>query len=83
MAPFRERNHIPGSVAAGNAGTAFGSMMYVCAVVTAGAARTAVLPAASPLLALPLSTMLPGANCLRRVGVGTMCHVAGIRLVVA
>ena len=82
-APFRNRNHILGIVAAGIVGTAFGSLMYVYAVVTAGAARTAVLSATSPLLALPLSTIFLGEKFTRRIGVGTVCCVAGILLVVA
>ncbi len=82
-APFRNRNHILGIVAAGIVGTAFGSLMYVYAVVTAGAARTAVLSATSPLLALPLSMMFLGERFTRRIGVGTVCCVLGILLVVA
>lgn len=82
-APFRNRNHILGIVAAGIVGTAFGSLMYVYAVVTAGAARTAVLSATSPLLALPLSMVFLGERFTRRIGVGTVCCVVGILLVVA
>jgi len=82
-APFRDRNHILGIAAAGLAGTAFGSLMYVYAVVNAGAARTAVLSATSPLLALPLSMVFLGERFTRRIGVGTVCCVAGILLVVA
>lgn len=82
-APFRNRNHILGIVAAGIVGTAFGSLMYVYAVVTAGAARTAVLSATSPLLALPLSMMFLGERFTRRIGLGTVCCVSGILLVVA
>jgi drug/metabolite transporter (DMT)-like permease len=81
-APFRERGHILGIAAAGLAGTAFGSLMYVYAVVTAGAARTAVLSATSPLLALPLSMVFLGERFTRRIGAGTVLCVAGIVLVV-
>lgn len=81
-APFRERGHILGIAAAGLAGTAFGSLMYVYAVVTAGAARTAVLSATSPLLALPLSMVFLGERFPRRIGAGTVLCVAGIVLVV-
>lgn len=82
-APFRNRNQILGIVAAGIVGTAFGSLMYVYAVVTAGAARTAVLSATSPLLALPLSMIFLGEKFTRRIGVGTSCCVLGILMVVA
>jgi len=81
--PFRRRGHIGAIVAAGFAGTAFGSLLYVYAVVTAGAARTAVLSATSPLMALPLSIIFLGEKFTRRIGAGTLLCVAGIILVVA
>lgn len=80
--PFLNRNHILAIVAAGVVGTAFGSLMYVYAVVTAGAAKTAVLSATSPLLALPLSMVFLKERFTRRIGVGTVLCVAGIVLVV-
>ncbi len=80
--PFLNRNHILAIVAAGIVGTAFGSLMYVYAVVTAGAAKTAVLSATSPLLALPLSIVFLKERFTRRIGVGTVLCVAGIVLVV-
>lgn len=82
-APFRDRKHIGAIVAAGLVGTAFGSLLYVYAVVTAGAARTAILSATSPLMALPLSIIFLGERFTRRVGAGTLLCVAGIALVVA
>jgi drug/metabolite transporter (DMT)-like permease len=83
FAPFANRRHIGAIVAAGLAGTAFGSLLYVYAVVTAGAARTAVLSATSPLLALPLSILFLGERLTQRVGAGTVLCVLGIVLVVA
>ena len=67
---------------AGVIGTGFGSLMYVYAVVHAGAARTAVLSATSPLLALPLSMIFLGERFTTRIGAGTALCVAGIVLVV-
>lgn len=80
--PFLNRNHILAIVAAGLVGTAFGSLMYVYAVVTAGAAKTAVLSATSPLLAMPLSILFLKERFTRRIGLGTVLCVAGIVLVV-
>lgn len=81
-APFRDRGHILAIAAAGVVGTAFGSLMYVYAVVEAGAARTAVLSATSPLLALPLSIMFLDERLTRRIAAGTALCVVGIVLVV-
>ena len=81
-APFLNRNHILAIVAAGVVGTAFGSLMYVYAVVTAGAAKTAVLSATSPLLAMPLSILFLKERFTQRIGIGTILCVAGIVLVV-
>lgn len=81
--PFRNRNHLLAIVAAGMIGTGVGSLVYVYAVVTAGAARTAVLSATSPLMAMPLSIMFLGERLTARVGLGTALCVGGILLVVA
>jgi drug/metabolite transporter (DMT)-like permease len=81
--PFRNRKHIGAIAATGIVGTAFGSLLYVYAVVTAGAARTAILSATSPLMALPLSIVFLGEKFTRRIGAGTLLCVAGIALVVA
>lgn len=83
LRPFKDRGHITAIVAAGIVGTGFGSLMYVYAVVHAGAARTAILSATAPLLALPLSIMFLGERFTGRIGVGTVLCVAGILLVVA
>ncbi|MEO8541333.1 MAG: DMT family transporter [bacterium] len=82
VAPFRNRNHTLAILGAGMIGTGLGSLTYVYAVVEAGAARTAVLSATSPLMALPLSIIFLGERLTRRIGVGTALCVAGILLVV-
>ena len=82
-APFRNSNHLAAIVASGIIGTGIGSLMYVYAVVEAGAARTAVLSATSPLMALPLSIIFLGERLTRRIGIGTALCVVGILLVVA
>lgn len=81
-APFSDRRQLGGIIAAGLLGTAFGSLMYVYAVVEAGAARTAVLSATAPLMGLPLSIIFLGERMTRRIGIGTLLCVAGILLVV-
>jgi drug/metabolite transporter (DMT)-like permease len=82
-APFRDRKHLAGIIGAGLAGTAFGSLLYVYAVVEAGAARTAVLSATAPLMGLPLSIIFLNERFTRRIGVATLLCVLGILLVVA
>jgi drug/metabolite transporter (DMT)-like permease len=81
--PFTNRRHIGAIVIAGIAGTAFGSLLYVYAVLEAGAARTAILSAASPVLAMPLSVIFLRERLNRRIGLGTLLCVLGIVLVVA
>ena len=83
VAPFRNRNHTLAIVAAGVIGTGLGSLSYVYAVVEAGAARTAVLSATSPLMALPLTIIFLGERLTRRIALGTALCVGGILLVVA
>lgn len=80
--PFQDRRHLGAIIVAGLVGTGFGSLMYVYAVVHAGAARTAVLSATSPLLAMPLSMIFLGERFTSRIGIGTALCVAGIVLVV-
>jgi DME family drug/metabolite transporter len=67
--------------AAGLMGAGVGSMLYVLAVQEAGAARTAVLSATSPLFVLPLAALLLHERITARVGAGTVLTVAGIWLV--
>lgn len=81
-APLRDRRSLAGMVAVALAGTAFGSLLYVYAVGEAGAARTSILNATAPLMALPLSIVLLKELPDRRVVVGTAACVAGIVLVV-
>jgi len=83
VAPFRNRNQLIAILLAGVIGTGFGSLLYVYSVLEAGAARSAVLSAASPLMALPLSIMFLGERITRRISLGTVICVAGIVVVVA
>ena len=82
-APFRNRTYLLAILAAGLVGTLFGSLAYVYAVTTAGAARTAVLQSTAPLMALPLSVIFLREPLTRRAVGGTLACVAGILLVVA
>ncbi len=66
----------------GVAGTAFGSLLYIYAVTTAGAARTVILNSTSPLMALPLSMLLLGERPTQRIGLGTALCLAGTLIVV-
>jgi drug/metabolite transporter (DMT)-like permease len=67
--------------AAGLLGPGLGSILYVAAIQSAGAARTAVLSSTAPLFILPLAAVLLGECVTRRMGVGTVLAVAGIWLV--
>ncbi|MEP6872044.1 MAG: DMT family transporter [Anaerolineaceae bacterium] len=80
--PFGDRRHIGAIIVAGVVGTGLGSLMFVYAVVHAGAARTAVLSATAPLLAVPLSMIFLGERFTVRIGTGTALCVVGIVLVV-
>ena len=81
--PFRNRNHIGAIAAAGVLGTALGSLLYVYAVFEAGAARTVVLNATAPLMAVPLSIFFLGERFSRRIAFGTALSVLGIIFVVS
>jgi len=81
--PFLDRRQLAGIVGVGVMGTLFGSLLYVYAVGEAGAARTTILSAASPLMALPLSVLVLKEPFTRAVAAGTAVCVAGIVLVVA
>jgi len=81
-APLRDPRRLGAIALAGLVGTTIGSLLYVYAVVTAGAARTAILSSTSPLLALPLSIAFLGERLTRRILAGTLLCVAGIVLVV-
>jgi drug/metabolite transporter (DMT)-like permease len=82
VAPFRDRRRLAAIAAVGIMGTGFGSLLYVYAVGEAGAARTSVLSAVSPLMALPLAVAFLGERITRPVIAGTVLCVAGIVLVV-
>lgn len=81
-APFRDKRIIGAIILAGLMGTAFGSLMYVYAVVSAGAARTAVLNATAPLMGVPLAILFLGERFSKRTAMGTVLSVCGILLVV-
>ncbi len=66
----------------GLVGTLFGSLLYVYAIGEAGAARTTILNASSPMLALPLSVLFLKEKVSRRTIGGTALSVAGIVLVI-
>jgi len=69
--------------AAGVAGIAVGSLLYIVALIEAGAARSAVLSASSPLFAMPLAVLFLREPLTARVLLGTLVSVCGIVLVVA
>ena len=69
--------------AAGIAGIAIGSLLYIVALIEAGAARSAVLSASSPLFAMPLAVLFLREQLTARVLIGTLISVGGIVLVVA
>ncbi len=76
-----ERGVLLGIGAAGALGTAGGTLLYIYAVAEAGAARTAVLSATSPVMALPIALVaLREPITARRLG-GTVACVVGILLV--
>ncbi len=81
--PFLSRSHIGAIAAAGIFGTALGSLLYVYAVIEAGAARTVVLNATAPLMAVPLAILFLGERFSRRIALGTVLCVAGVIFVVA
>ena len=68
---------------AGLAGIALGSLLYVYALIEAGAARSAVLSASSPLFAISLAVVFLREPLTRRVLTGTAVSVSGIVVVVA
>jgi drug/metabolite transporter (DMT)-like permease len=80
--PFRSARHIGSIAAIGVASTLLGSLLYVYAVGEAGAARTTILNAASPMMALPLSIIFLKEPFTRTIALGTAVCVAGILLVV-
>ncbi len=77
-----KRRDIAAIAFAGLAGIALGSLLYVYALIEAGAARSAVLSASSPLFAIPLAVVFLGEPLTRRVIAGTAVSVTGIVVVV-
>lgn len=67
---------------AGLVGMAGGSLLYVYALMEAGAARAAVLSASSPLFVIPLSMLFLNEILTRRILMGTAISVTGIVLVI-
>lgn len=64
------------------AGISVANLLYVYALVEAGAARTAVLAASAPLFAIPFAIVFLREPLTRRVVLGTTLSVTGIIVVV-
>ena len=77
-----QRRVLLGIGAAGALGTAGGTLLYIFAVAEAGAARTAVLSATSPVMALPVALLVLREPITAGRVAGTLACVAGILLVV-
>jgi drug/metabolite transporter (DMT)-like permease len=81
-AAVTDRGTLAALTVLGLVGTLFGSLLYVYAIGEAGAGRTSILNATSPLLALPLSIAFLKEKVTRRTLTGTVIAVLGIILVV-
>ena len=64
------------------AGISAGSLLYVYALIEAGAARSAILSASSPLFAIPLAVIFLREQLTRQILLGTTLSVTGIIIVV-
>ena len=64
-------------------GISLANLLYVYALIEAGAARTAVLSATAPLFAIPFAIVFLQERLTRRVVLGTTLSVAGIIVVVS
>ena len=64
-------------------GISLANLLYVYALIEAGAARTAVLSATAPLFAIPFAIVFLDEALTRRVVLGTTLSVAGIIVVVS
>ena len=64
------------------AGISAGSLLYVYALIEAGAARSAVLSASSPLFAIPLAVVFLREPLTPQILMGTTLSVTGIIIVV-
>ena len=69
-------------IVASSVGTGMGSLLFVLAIQTAGAGRTAVLTSTAPLLAMPFSVLWLHERPTRWTLVGTILTSVGIALVV-
>ena len=78
-----KRRDVAAIAFAGLTGIALGSLLYVYALIEAGAARSALLSASSPLFAIPLAIVFLQEPLTRRVLTGTAISVSGIIVVVA
>jgi len=65
------------------AGISVANLLYVYALIEAGAARTAVLAASAPLFAIPFAIVFLREPLTRRVVLGTTLSVSGIIIVVS
>ena len=81
-AALRSRRDVLTIAGAGVTGISIASLLFVYALFEAGAARTSVLTASSPLFAMPLAVAFLGERVTRYVLVGTTLSVAGIIIVV-
>ena len=67
--------------AAGMLGTGLGSVLFIYAVDTLGAAKTAFLTTSAPVFALPMGVLFLGEKISPRILLGTAVTIAGIWLV--
>ena len=82
QAALRSRRDVLTIAGAGVTGISIASLLFVFALFEAGAARTSVLAASSPLFAMPLAVVFLGERLTRYVLLGTTLSVAGIIIVV-
>ena len=82
QAALRSRRDVLTIAGAGVSGISIASLLFVFALFEAGAARTSVLAASSPLFAMPLAVVFLGERLTRYVLLGTTLSVAGIIIVV-
>jgi drug/metabolite transporter (DMT)-like permease len=68
------------AIAGTGALTLVATALFLWGVSSAGAARTAVLTATSPIFAVPLSILFLGERGTWRVAAGTLCSVTGVIL---
>lgn len=82
-----QRSHLRGralvAVAATGAVTVLATVFYLESVALAGAGRAAVLTATSPLFGVPFSILFLGERASGRLGLGTLCSVVGVALLLS